>query len=209
MGGKRDQYSSPPTEVFQSWGPDEENRLDRILAVSPNAPLTVNQDARFVIKTPHVRCNLRLAVFVARLATDADPIGSIGNYLDFDSGTGYVFGLNALWICSRAHYRGGGALVPTKDVVGTRDAPLIIPTNKGLYGFEVELQTSGEELFGILTMPFQNTDTIPLVQNPTIGKDWHVACRYSSTVPLTAEEYARARAAAEITIPTGEGRKLK
>ncbi len=210
MGGPRDQYSTPATAIYQSWGPDEDVRLDKVLFAATAINLTVNQDARFVVRTPSVRCNLRLALLVAMAkATSNDPAGSGLAPLSFDNATGYALATNQLWICKRAHYRTGGWDVPTADVVGTRPAPQIIPVNSGLYGFEIEIQTSGEELYGVFTVPALSAVDGITPQSPGNGKDWHIVARYSSTVPLTEAEYNRARQGAEIIVLTGEGKLLK
>jgi hypothetical protein len=179
----------PPN--YQVLGPEQEETLDRILVTYPDDQGTTMDPlptARFWVRTPQVRCRVRVVVFAkpdqpagvgnpTAADPDADPITDM--YVANVSGE-----LGLLWVAE--HERGNGSGLkasPVRNVVGTAAAPLSIPTDARLWGYAFEVETNGTELYGEFTPPNN------AVGGALCPSRWHVVVRYESVVPVSDEEW--------------------
>jgi hypothetical protein len=162
---------------YQVVGPGDVPDLDKILCTGP-AGATVNQPPiDFVVKTPNVRCRTRVAITL-------EPQGA--SAVDVDTQPYTTFADNGpatLWVAAKTISRGARRKsIPTRNVVGTGAAPLSIPTDARLWGYEFEIETAGEELHGRFVPP-------TTVGAPAEGYTWRVQARYESVVRLSDQEW--------------------
>ena len=173
--------TAPPT--FQRWPLDKgDGRYEKLLLIAPGGALTEDLTVPFRVTTPFgVKCVVRLTVFVdVPDDNGADPLAD--DYTDQ-----YAAGAR-LWLASIPKLgRGRTKRIPTREIVPTRGAGLIIPTSPALWGYEVITQTLGDEIHGELTVNALEDD----VSNaPEEGVNWCVRVDYESAVPCSADEWA-------------------
>jgi hypothetical protein len=200
--------------TFQRLGPDQDHRLARCLLVSPGANLTQDNRADFIVYTPSVRCQCRVALYVPVPTQLVGPGGGTGfdpivdDFSTNGSGTGY--NVQQLWMFTRAHHKSGGAVLsPTRNVEGSKAGALRIPTDGGLWGFEAEFSTVGEEVYGRLIVPQFREDLPATAQSPNLHLDWWVSAAFASTVPLSDDEWREFCGQARIEVLTGVARVMK
>lgn len=178
----------PPS--YQVLGPEQESTLDRILATYPSdtgTTLAPPPESRFIVRTPQVRCRVRVSVFAKPdqpalgNPTLADPdVDPVTDMYAVD-GTGRM---GLLWVVEHERGNGSGTKAsPVRNIVGTGAAPLSIPTDARLWGYTFELETCGTELYGVFVPPNN------ALAGALTTSRWHVTARYESVVPVSDEEW--------------------
>lgn len=181
--------ATPADAAYQTHGPDTDPRLERKLLARTGVGATATAAAaEFVVATPNVKCITLVRVFV-RVPGDS----ARNPFVD-----GYSTEYNAqasLWIAARATPVDGSKEVPVADYTTPTFA---IPITNELWGHEIPLETVGQEVRGLLT--------VPAGVNPAAGMDWHVSVRYQAVQACTPYEWARLINSAGIRVATGEGK---
>lgn len=181
--------SGPQHERFQRWGPDENRDLDRVILSVGNATAP-SASCPFELRAPDVKVRTRVVLAIEQGNTGAAPIDPVS------AGPSGVVGANAfaLWLAGRQRLFASGfpfLLPPTRNLVGTAGSPLTIPTDARLWGFEVEFETAGEEIYGVLSV----SDAAPA----TRPYRWHLITNFESVDMLTPAEWQKITERAGIT----------
>lgn len=171
--------SGSTTHRYQRYGPQDSPDLDRpILFVG--AATNPSASVPFEIKVPDVKCHVRAVLAISQASgTAIDPKAAVH--------TG-VTGTNAttLWVCTLSQLKAefnASLLPPTRNVVGTGAAPLAIPTDTRLWGYEFEIETAAETLRGLLAV----SGAAPA----TLQYRWHLQVYYQSIEMLSDIEWKK------------------
>lgn len=116
----------------------------------------------FVVPTPDARVQVRVAITIS----PAVP----GPEIPYDVTFG---GLNStgLWLAAAVR-DANGQFIPVTNIVGTRAAPLSIPTDVSEMGYSQTILTDADVLIGELTVEAQTGEIGSLIQR------WELVCRY-------------------------------
>jgi hypothetical protein len=189
--GNQPGYLAYQPSSYQSWGPEDDQSLDQLIAVMPKAAVAVDGvTGEFFVSTPNVRCRTRVALVL-------EPIGTGGTFNTSANANTAILGGDpgTLWICERERTRAGKpSPSPVRNVIGTGAAPIAVPTDDRLWGFALELETNGRDLYGRFVPPDVKAD-------PTSASQWHVIVRYESVERLSNEEWQQFRMRFGLRIP--------
>ncbi|MDD5367329.1 MAG: hypothetical protein PHR30_18500 [Gallionellaceae bacterium] len=128
-------------------------------------------DANFVVPTPDARCRTKISVVFSADVGGAAPAVADPMLASLPAG-------NTLWLVYR-ELSGSGTRTPVRNLAGTRAAPLAIPTDAGLWGYEDQIETAGDEVFGKLHL-------VPLGY---IGRV-QLRVRYAAMEPMSQAEWS-------------------
>jgi hypothetical protein len=121
----------------------------------------------------------RVVLALVPLATDVDPNTAVN--------TAIIVGAGTLWAAIRQRVQEDTPQpVPTRNLVGTKAAPVAVPTDPGLWGFEGEWETAGEELYFSFVPPNAKVGN-------TRGAAWHAIVYYEAVQRLSDEEWNQMR----------------
>lgn len=166
---------------------DSPGSFEKLLLISSGAALAADTTAAFRIKTPDVKCMVKVTVFIIL------PDGSTLRYLSDDStgataAAGAYAGGVRLWCASLTRAKlTGGQLPPTREIVPQRGNGLLLPTSPDLWGYEIIEQTIGDEVYGELTCKASEGG---VANAPAAGVNWAVRVDFQSTTAMTNEEWA-------------------
>lgn len=159
---------------YQSWGPDQDPDLDRLLI---NGDASVGEaSCEFYVTTPDVKCRTRITLALI-------PAPGTGLDVFADPFTDMVSNPGQLWLAMLMRSRAGAiARSPVRNLVGTRTTPQAIPTDPGLWGFDFELETVGQDVRGVLSQEWEADE---------VAGQWRCQVRYNSLERMSAEEWAQ------------------
>lgn len=186
MGNDKPGYPAFQPASYQVVGPEQDPSLDKILCRAPAGETTDTPSIVFLVATPNVRMRTRVAISL-------EPVGTTVN-VDAQAYTAVVAAAADLWVASKTLSRGPRVKAPpTRNIVGTAAAPLAIPTDTRLWGYEFELETAGELLRGYFVPPASDAGSP--------GYTWRVQVRYEAVgARLSAEEWNQFRGQYGLTV---------
>ena len=165
---------------YQVIGPEQDPHLTQLLVTAPKAATTQHPTARFWVRTPNVRCRTRVSLSLELFDSSVDPNDADNSQIlksPQDPGVG------TLWVAEMEMTRGGAPKwAVVRNVVGTGDAPLSIPTDAHLWGYTFEVETNGQQLYGVFVPP-------DIGAAPIGPSKWFVSVRYESVQRLSSEEW--------------------
>lgn len=165
--------ASPGVRIFQRLGPQQDPNLDRVIASVGTNVLAAPVTCPFEIKIPDPSVQLRVALAIAP-KTAVTPDAS-ANTASLGTTTA------TLWAYLRSRAVSNQPLfLPTRNVAGTGAAPLAIPTDTRLWGYEFEIATVAQMLRGELIVG---------AGTATAAYEWHLICEYASIEPMTDAEW--------------------
>lgn len=133
-------YNAPPLPSdLQTFGPRSPmgDKCELVICtVESGGEETAGLGVAYV-EVPSAKVLTRVSIFAAPTDGDANPM--------VDDSDGVIIGTWGLWaaLLTRSKLLGNaGNFFPTRNVIGTKAAPLQIPTDPGLWGFEFEIQTA-------------------------------------------------------------------
>jgi hypothetical protein len=167
---------------YQVLGPQQDSHLSQRLVTAPASATTNHPAVRFSVRTPNVRCRTRVSLILEPLSV-TDTSQQIFNSNTIILAATQPAGAANLWVCER-EYSGSGAqqASPVDNVVGTGNSPITIPTDVRLWGYSFEIETNGQELFGVFVPP-------DIGSAPTSASSWILSVRYESVNRLSDEEW--------------------
>lgn len=170
---------------YQQIGPKQLDKLQAVLARYENGqPVNLVGEIHAMARTPSVRCRTRLTWVMENLRQPPDTYTGGGGDPKFnDSTTARGAAPPTLWAASIVPTRSlARAPSPVRNLVGTRGAPLSIPTGPELWGFDLNVETFGEVIFSKFN-----------VLNAGLNRvQWTLVAQYASVERLTAEEWQQA-----------------
>jgi hypothetical protein len=111
--------------------------------------LTFNGVVPFRVPTPDSRVQLSLTLLWSQPE-------AVGGAVPFDMTLGGTASW-ALWLVAREFDVGGaGAAIPTTNLVGTKAAPLALPSDVNIDGYSDDFSGGQDEIYGELTIGFPN-----------------------------------------------------
>jgi hypothetical protein len=156
--------------------------LDKLIATYPAAATTAQPTITFHVRTPNVRMRTRVALVLVPVADTTIDTDSALNTTILDAGfPGSVWGANVQQLHENTRKS-----VPTMNVAGTKAAPVSIPTDAGLWGWEGQWETAGDDLLFRFVPPRAKAGN-------TVAAAWHVVVSYEAVQRLSAEEWQQMR----------------
>jgi hypothetical protein len=156
---------------------DFPSALDRVLAIYPAAQTTSQTPIQFNVRTPNVRMRTRVVLALVPTASTVDTnTAAVTTILD-PAPNGKLWGAIVQRVADNTL-----RAVPTRNIEGTKAAPTPIPTDTGLWGWELEIETCGDNLQFIFTPPTAKLGN-------TVAAAWHVLVNYEAVQRLTDEEW--------------------
>lgn len=161
--------------------------FDKVIATYPAAQTTAQPTIMVNVRTPNVRMRTRVCFVLVPVGSTVDVNTALN--------TAILGGTGTLWgsIVQRVRDNTPRS-IPTRDVVGTKSAPQAIPTNTGLWGFEDEYETCGDNLQFLFVPPVAKAGN-------TSAAAWHVIVNYEAVQRLTDEEWQAMRQGGAIDVP--------
>lgn len=169
----------PPN--YQQIGHREWENLSKILVRYDNALPVIATGVVFArVVTPSVRCRTRLTLVLDVIeenpAISGDPVAT-----DNTSRVGLT--PPTLWVASQVRPKSRSRYFsPVRNIVGTRTAPLTIPTDVGLWGYDINVETFGEQVWTRLNINSAGINQV----------EWKLLVQYASLQPLTDVEWQKA-----------------
>lgn len=160
--------------------------LDRSIAIYPAAQTVNAVSINVNVRTPNVRVRTRVVFALVPTASTVDTDTALNTTML--GGTGTLWG--AIVQRVRDNTRKS---VPVQDVAGTKAAPLAIPTNAGLWGYALEIETCGDDLQFIFSPPLAKAGN-------TVAGAWHVLVNYEAVQRLSDEEWQQMRQGGAIDV---------
>jgi hypothetical protein len=173
--------SNPNTPSYQRVTLLEDRNLDQIIADIGDASTFATQFARFQVKVPDCRCRTRVVV-----AIGAGPGAAIFDPNNAEHTVLTNTQTATLWMALRTRIddAGGARYTPTRNLVGTGLAPLAIPTDTRLWGWETEIETIGDDIWGVLQVTGGAIASSPY--------QWHVQVGFNAVgSELTTDEWEK------------------
>jgi hypothetical protein len=172
---------------YQVIGPDQEPALSRLIVTGPASATTVHPTVRFTVRTPNLRCRTRVSLTLEITDTPTNTSDADSGLVLATAAQQQAASAGTLWIAQR-EYTKSGVVVPSvvANVVGTGNAPLAIPTDSQLWGYSVETETNGQELYGRFVPPDLGAGNVHTIR-------WCLAVRYESVNRLGDEEWNQLR----------------
>lgn len=164
---------SAGVRILQRLGPQQDPNLDRVLASVGTVALAAPVVCPFEVKIPDPSVQVRLALAIAPktpISTDASvnaaALGTTGA---------------TLWTTLRSRaVSNQPQFIPTRNLVGTGAAPITIPTDTRLWGFEFEVSTVGQNVRGELAVT---------AGTATAAYEWHLIVEYASIENMSDAEW--------------------
>jgi hypothetical protein len=169
----------PPSN--QQLGHRDWEQLSKILVRYDNAlPVVASGVVVARVLTPSVRCRTRLTLILDNIeelpGAAADPVTT-------DNTTRVGLTPPTLWMASQVRPKSRSRYFsPVRNLVGTRTAPLTIPTDVGLWGYDLQTETFGEQIWTRLNVTSAGINNV----------EWKLLVQYASVTPLTDTEWAKA-----------------
>jgi hypothetical protein len=165
--------ASKKATVLKRLGPQQDPNLDRVIAsVGVNAfgsDVSIPWEVKVPDPSVQVRVSLAIAPKTAVTPDDSASTVSLGTTTA------------TLWATLRTRAVANQPLfVPTRNIVGTGAAPITIPTDTRLWGYEFELVTVGQNIRGVLTVG---------AGTATAAYEWHLVVDYASVEEISDEEW--------------------
>lgn len=164
---------SPGVRILQRLGPQQDPNLDRVIASVGTNVLAAPVTCPFEIRIPDPSVQVRIALAIApktAIITDANVnTASLGT-----TGATLWATLRSRAVSNQPQY------IPTRNIVGTGAAPLVIPTDLRLWGWEFEVTTVGQNVRGELTVT---------AGTATAAYEWHLIAEYASVEPMSDAEW--------------------
>lgn len=159
--------------LLQRIGPKEDPNLDRVIASVGTDVLAAPVSTAFEVNVPDPSIQARIALAIAP-KTAVTPDES-ANTVSLGTTTA------SLWVALRSRAVATQPLwVPTRNLVGTAAAPVVIPTDTRLWGYEFEITTVGQNVRGVLTVG---------AGTATAAYEWHLVVEYASIEPIPDDEW--------------------
>lgn len=180
-GVNRAGYGNWLTPRYQTLGPSEDPSLDRLIMIVGSGepePFTT-RNSPFEVLTPDVKARTRIVLAIepfpgTDIDQDEDPITDLLNDQRL-----------RLWLNLRTAVRpqvgGTPRIPPTRNLAGTGTTPIAWPTDVRLWGWEMEIETAGQNIRGAVGLDGLNS--------PVNGYFVHLIVRYNSVERLSDEEW--------------------
>jgi len=153
------------------------------------ATMTAAAEKTFFIRTPQVQCRCLIHIGVEfDQGYQFNPLTTRSDSSGFNAGA-------TLWLAHLAELSGRArAPSPIENIRGTADAPVQIPTDRGLWGHKVETQSAGGLIYGDLIVP---------IQTPDAGCAWWLTVEFQGTDPMSDQEWREQIGGACIQVTSG------
>lgn len=154
-----------------------------------NAAMVAIAEQTFYIRTPQVqcRCLIHIGMEFAQ-SSQFDPRIVRSDSSAFNAGA-------TLWLAHLAELSGRGrAPSPIENIRGTVDAPVQIPTDRGLWGHKIETQSAGGLIYGDLIIP---------IQTPDADCAWWLTVEFQGADPMSEREWRALVGGVTVQVPGG------
>lgn len=165
--------ASKKATVLKRLGPTQDPNLDRVIASVGTNVLGADVAVPWEVKIPDPSVQVRISLAIAP-KTAVAPDDS-ANTVSLGTTTA------TLWATLRTRAVANQPLwVPTRNLIGTGAAPITIPTDTRLWGYEFEIVTVGQNVRGVLTVG---------AGTATAAYEWHLVADYASVEEISDEEW--------------------
>jgi hypothetical protein len=174
-------YLAYQPDSYQVLNSERDSSLDKILAAYPAAATTAQPLIVARVRTPNLRMRTRLCFALVPLAdVTIDPNVALTTSI-------LIAATGSLWLATRQRAQDNTRQsVPTRNLTGTKSPPLAIPTDPGLWGYEWEGETNGQEIYCSFKPPRAKVGN-------TVAAAWHLCVNYEAVQRLSAEEWNQMR----------------
>ena len=168
-------YGNYTTPRSQSFGPEQDKSLDRVLLSVGDEGIDEEIYSPFDIAIPDVKCRVRVDFAIDGM-TVADYMQAQSTSVLGDAGL-------QLWCALRSKAQAesnASAVPPVQNLVGTGNTPINFPTDTRLWGYGFEIESASQFIGGwVRTVPGAEANAFRL----------HLIVRYNSLERLSAEEW--------------------
>jgi len=165
--------TSKKATALKRLGPQQDPNLDRVIASVGTNVLAAPVSVPWEVKVPDPSIQVRVSLAIAP-KTVVTPDES-ANTVSLGTTTATV------WATLRTRAVANQPLfLPTRNIIGTGAAPLSIPTDTRLWGYEFEITTVGQNIRGVLTVG---------AGTATAAYEWHLVVDYASVEEISDEEW--------------------
>jgi hypothetical protein len=174
-------YGAPPLPSdLQVFGPRSPmgDKCELVMATVEGGGEVTGGEAVVFVELPSAKVLTRVSIFCAPIAGSVNPMEN--------TTAAILAGTWSLWAALLTETKFGGRagnFFPTRNVVGTRAAPLNIPTDTGLWGFEFEIQTAAASRLRLLLTEIESG----------ASDDYEIRAQvtYQSIVAMSPQEWGK------------------